>query len=149
MEIGAVRRMLKKAKRWSLIAEDVRPLKEPRSIGQALSYEQKVRLLHAADSNPEWQNARLAMTIALCTTMRGVEIKNLHWADVDLVRRSFTVRRSKTEAGLRSIPMNDDAYAAILELRERAQAFQGTESNHFLFPACEHGHIDPARSQKS
>lgn len=141
--------MLKKAKRWSLIAEDVRPLKEPRSIGQALSYEQKVRLLHAADSNPEWQNARLAMTIALCTTMRGVEIKNLHWADVDLVRRSFTVRRSKTEAGLRSIPMNDDAYAAILELRERAQAFQGTESNHFLFPACEHGHIDPARSQKS
>lgn len=58
----------------------VRPLKEPRSIGQALTYEQKVRLLHAADSKPEWQNARLAMALALCTTMRGVEIKNLCWA---------------------------------------------------------------------
>jgi integrase len=149
MEVGVIRRMLKRAKRWSQIADDIRPLKEPRSIGQALSYEQKVRLLHAADSNPEWQNARLAMTLALCTTMRGVEIKNLHWRDVDLLRRSFTVRRSKTDAGLRSIPMNDDAYDAVLELWERAKSFDGTKPEHFLFPACEHGHIDPERCQKS
>jgi integrase len=149
MEVGVIRRMLKRAKRWSMIADDVRPLKEPKSIGRALSYEQKVRLLHAADSNPEWQNARLAMTVALCTTMRGVEIKHLHWQDVDLLRNSFTVRRSKTDAGLRSIPMNDDARAAVLELWERAKAFGGTKPEHFLFPACEHGHIDPDRCQKS
>jgi integrase len=149
MEVGVIRRILKRAKRWSAIADDIRPLKEPRSIGRALSYEQKVRLLHAADSNPEWQNARLAMTLALCTTMRGVEIKNLHWQDVDLLRNSFTVRRSKTDAGLRSIPMNDDARAAVLELWERAKAFGGTSPECFLFPACEHGHIDPERFQKS
>src|SRR5271155_5268194 len=149
MEVGGIRRMLKRAKRWSQITDDIHPLKEPRPIRQALSYEQKVRLLHAADSNPEWQNARLAMTLALCTTMRGVEIKNLHWRDVDLLRRSFTVRRSKTDAGLRSIPMNDDAYDAVLELWERAKAFDGTKPEHFLFPACEHGHIDPERCQKS
>ena len=87
--------------------------------------------------------------LALCTTMRGVEIKNLHWRDVDFLRRSFTVRRSKTDAGLRSIPMNGDAYEAVLELWERAKAFEGTRPEHFLFPACEHGHIDPERSQKS
>ena len=86
--------------------------KEPRSIGQALSYEQKNRLVDVADSNPEWQNARLAMTLALCTTMRGVEIRNLRWQDVDFIRKGLTVRRSKTDAGLRSIPMNDDAHAA-------------------------------------
>jgi integrase len=149
MEVGVIRRILQRAKRWSVIADDIRPLKEPRSIGQALSYEQKVRLLRAADSNPEWQNARLAMTLALCTTMRGVEIKNLHWQDVDFLRNSFTVRRSKTDAGLRSIPMNDDARAAVLELWERAKAFDGTRPEHFLFPACEHGHIDPEHSQKS
>jgi integrase len=149
MEMGVIRRILKRAKRWLLLAEDIRPMKEPRTIGRALSYEEKVRLLHAADSNPEWQNARLAMTLALCTTMRGVEIKNLHWRDVDLIRRSFTVRRSKTDAGLRSIPMNDDAYAAVLELWERARAFGGTKPDHFIFPACEHGHIDPERNQKS
>jgi integrase len=149
MEVGVIRRMLKRAKRWSQIADDIRPLKEPRSIGRALSYEQKVRLLHAADSNPEWQNARLAMTLALCTTMRGVEIRNLHWQDIDLMGRSFTVCRSKTDAGLRYIPMNDDAYDAVLELRERAKAFGEVEPRHFLFPACEHGKIDPQRCQKS
>jgi integrase len=45
--------------------------------------------------------------------------------------------------------MNDDAYAAVLELWERAKAFGGTEAHHFLFPACEHGSIDPERNQKS
>jgi integrase len=108
-----------------------------------------VRLLHAADSNPEWQNARLAMTLALCKTMRGIEIRNLHWRDVDMIGRSFTVRRSKTDAGLRNIPMNDDAYDAVLELRERAKAFGDIEPEHFLFPACEHGRIDPRRCQRS
>jgi integrase len=149
MEIGVIRRILKRAKRWLMVAEEIRPLKEPKTIGRALSYEEKVRLLHAADSNAEWQNARLAMTIALCTTMRGVEIRNLRWRDVDLLRRSFTVRRSKTDAGLRSIPMNDDAYAACLELWQRAGAFGGTEPDHFIFPACENGHIDASRFQKS
>ena len=74
---------------------DVRPLKQHGNIGRALSYEEKTKVLFAADSNPEWQNARWAMTLAFCTTVRGVEIKNLHWRDVDLLGRSFTVRRSK------------------------------------------------------
>lgn len=89
------------------------------------------------------------MTLALCTTMRGVEIKNLRWWDIDLLRRSFTVRRSQTEAGLRSIPMNEDAYDAILELRERAKAFSCIEPEQFLFPACENGKINPERYKKS
>jgi integrase len=81
--------------------------------------------------------------------MRRVEIKNLRWRDVDFLRQSLTIRRSKTDAGLRSIPMNEDAYSAILELRERANGFNGTAPQHFLFPACEHGHIDPNRPMKS
>ena len=89
------------------------------------------------------------MTLALCTTMRGVEIRNLRWQDVDLLKRTLTIRRSKTDAGLRSIPMNEDAYAATQELWERARAFGGTSSKHFLFPACENGKIDPQRCQKS
>jgi integrase len=149
MEVGVIRRMLKRAKRWGALAEDIRPLREPRSVGRAMSLEDKLRLLSAAGSNPDWENARLAMTLALCTTMRGVEIKNLRWRDVDFFRQSLTVRRSKTEAGLRAIPMNVDAYSAILELRERAKEFNGTQPEHFLFPACEHGHIDPKRPMKS
>jgi len=79
--VGVIRRMVKRAKRWGALAEDIKPLREPRSIGRAMSLEDKLRLLNAAGSNPNWENARLAMTLALCTTMRGVEIKNLRWRD--------------------------------------------------------------------
>jgi len=45
--------------------------------------------------------------------------------------------------------MNDDAYAAILELWSRASAVGGTQPHHFIFPACENGQIDPERYQRS
>ncbi len=145
MEMGAIRRMLKKAKRWHLVGAEIKPLREPRSIGRALSHSEKVKLLAKAKSRLEWQNARLAGILALNTTMRGCEIKNLRWRDVDLLARVLTVQKSKTEAGERTIPINDAAFAAIRELRERAQKFNGTEPEHFLFPACEHERFDPTR----
>ena len=74
MEVGVIRRMLKRAKRWHTIASDVHPLKEPRTIGRALSYEEKLRLLQVARQNEEWGRAESAMSLALCTTMRGCEI---------------------------------------------------------------------------
>jgi len=116
---------------------------------QGLSHSEKVKLLTKAKSRPEWQNARLAAILALNTTMRGCEIKNLRWWDVDLLARVLSVRKSKTEAGERTIPINDAAFAVIRELRDRAQRFNGSEPEHFLFPACENEHIDPTRPMKS
>ena len=81
MEVGVVRRILKRAKRWHLLGGDIRPLKEPRSIGKALTYEEKLRLMRAAGQNQEWQRAEAAMSLALCTTMRGCEIKRLQWME--------------------------------------------------------------------
>ena len=81
--------------------------------------------------------------------MRGCEIKEMRWRDVDMIGRSLTVRKSKTEAGERLIPLNTDAWAVILELRKRSQALGAMEPNHFLFPACETAHFDPTRSIKS
>ena len=149
MEVGVIRRMLKRAKRWHLVGADIRPLKEPRSIGRALTYDEKLRLLRMAGQNEEWQRAQAAMSLALCTTMRGCEIKRLQWRDVDFLNRTISVRTSKTEAGQRLIPMNDEAYEIVRNLRNRAKVFGGTEQEHFVFPACEHGHVDPARHQTS
>ena len=67
--------------------------------------------------------------------MRGCEIKELRWRDVDMIGRSLTIKRSKTEAGERVIPLNADAWEVILELYRRSQALGGTEPSHFLFPA--------------
>jgi integrase len=149
MEIGAIRRILKRARRWHLFAEDIKPLKEHSKIGRALSQEERARLLRMAASRPDWEVACCAGILALNTTMRGCELKGLRWRDVNLLDSAVTVRRSKTEAGERVIPLNADAQAAILELYKRAQAFQATELHHYIFPACENGRINATRPQKS
>ena len=61
--------------------------------------------------------------------MRACEIRGLQWRDVDFIERTLTVRRSKTEAGVRLIPLNGEAWAAILELRERAKLLFGAGPN--------------------
>jgi integrase len=149
MEMGVIRRILKRAKRWHLVADDIRPLKERREIGRALSQEEKVRLLHISQSRPEWQTARCATILALNTTMRGCELKGLRWRDVNLLDRALTIRRSKTDAGERVIPLNREAMGAILELYKRAQAVGATDLSHSVFPACENDKIDPTRAQTS
>ena len=149
MEVGVIRRMLKRAKRWHMLAGDIRPLKEPRSIGRALTYEEKLRLMRAAGQNEEWQRVQAAMSLALCTTMRGCEIKRLQWRDIDFLNRQVLVRTSKTDAGERLIPMNEETLEIVMRLRERAKGFNGTEAQHYVFPACEHGHVDPTRNQTS
>ena len=61
------------------------------------------------------------------------------------IRRSST----KTDAGERVIPLNADAWTAILELWQRAKGFGGVDPDHYLFPSCENGHVDPTRAMKS
>ena len=156
MEMGAIRRILKRAQRWHLLADEVRPLRERHQLGRALSEEEKEQLLKMAESKPEWFNMRLAQILALNTTMRGCEIKGLRWNDIDLIERTLTIRRNttKTDAGERVIPLNANAHAAVLELYRRSKEKadeDGTrvEPTHHLFPACENNRLDPNRPQTS
>ncbi|GAC1625459.1 MAG: hypothetical protein NVS9B13_20870 [Candidatus Acidiferrum sp.] len=149
MEMGALRRILRQVKRWHVIGEELRPLRERPNVGRALSREEKAKLITTAASRPEWQGASCAMLIALNTTMRWCELKGLRWRNVDLLNQSLTIERSKTDAGERVIPMNVEALAAILELYKRSQSFDGTHPDHFVFPACENGRVNPSRSQET
>ncbi len=86
--------------RWDLVSEDIRSLKsrtEP--IGRALTHGKKIQLLYAANSKPEWRTARLAITLALCTTMRRVELRNLKWRHVDLLNRCIKSGVAKQKQG--------------------------------------------------
>jgi integrase len=69
-----------------------------------MTLDEKLRLAKTAAMKPEWQNARLAMVLALNTTMRACEIKSLRWHDVDFLAETVTIRRSKTQAGQRVVP---------------------------------------------
>jgi integrase len=139
MELGILRRILKRAKRWHFVEDEVPRLPERRDIGRALQPDEKLRLLRVAQSRPEWETAYLASVLALNTTMRGCEVKQLRWRDLDLMDHSLVIRRSKTVAGERVIPLNANAHAAVMRLRERSQMLLGSDlqPDWYVFPSAE------------
>jgi integrase len=153
METLLIRLVLKKAKRWAAIAEDVDQLPESSSapIARVLASADKAKLMDVAASKPEWDVAFNAAVIAANTASRKIELLTLRWSDVNLEAAVMSIARSKTAAGHRTIPLNADAADAFVRLRQRAEEFGGGEPEHFIFPACEngHGHIDFTRPQKS
>src|ERR1700676_131588 len=126
LETGVLRGVLKRAKRWHLVSDEIKPLPVRHQVGRALSPEEKLSLQQAARKNSDWENARLAMTLALNTTMRACEVKGLQWKDVDFLERTIIIRHSKTDAGRRLIPLKGEAFEAIMELYHRAQKAAGT-----------------------
>jgi integrase len=150
MEIGVLRLILKRAGRWSVLADEVKLFpKHSRQIGKVLTAEQKGLLFQTASCKPAWLVVHCAATLAVSTTCRSIELKHLRWGDVDLFNRVMSVKRSKTEAGCRTIPLNSDAVAAFVRLKERAQLHEAGEPDHFVFPACENERVDAARPQKT
>jgi integrase len=132
-ELGILRRILKRAKLWARVADDVKPLKEPSTIGRALTEEDKQRLLRTAVMRPEWETAYLAAIICLNTTARGCELKGLKWDDVDLFGKTMTVQKSKTQAGERTVPLTAVACSAFVRLRSRAELFGPVNPSHYVF----------------
>ena len=145
-ELDVIRGTLKWAERWSLMGEAVKNLPPGETIGRAFTPEEKTKLLTTAKQKSEWQNARLALILALNTSMRPSEIKSLQWRDVDWLERSVSLRMSKTAAGIRTIPLNSEAYSAILELRERSvDAFGADLAREWHLFFSSHGKMDPLR----
>ena len=134
-ELGILRRIMKRARIWARVADDIRPLREPSTIGKALTEDDKQRLLKTAVLRPEWETAYLAAILCLNTTARGCELKGLQWSDVDLFAKTLTIRTSKTAAGERVVPLTDVATSALARLRRRAEGFGTVEPSHYVFAA--------------
>jgi integrase len=49
--------------------------------------------------------------------------------------RSLTIRKSKTAAGERVVPLTDVALSALARLRRRAEGFGAVQPSHFVFAA--------------
>jgi integrase-like protein len=67
----------------------------------------------------------LATVLALNTTASSGELRNLQWQDVNWLEGELIIRKAKTPAGERAIPLNPVAYDALLKLRERAKLLFG------------------------
>lgn len=144
LEVGELRKVLKANDAWLPFVSKVRMLRERHDIGKALTPEQERALLQAtAESDSA---CHTATTIALHTTMRSDEIKQLRWLQVDLERRVLTVGQSKTDAGEgRPIPLNVVVFEALVRWAGR---FPNARPEHYVFPWCENRQIDPSRPTK-
>jgi integrase len=118
-----------------------------RPVAKVLTEEQKRQLFEAAASREEWMVAYCAAVIAVSTTCRGVELKNLRWQDVDLDRQDIIVHRSKTDAGERHLPLNRDAVVAFARLWQRAELLGSTDPEHYVFPTCQSAQVNPLKPQ--
>lgn len=125
-ELSILIGILRRAKRWYLFADSIKRLKVRRSsVGRALEYEEKVKLQRAGEKNPHWQRAFLAYILAINTTLRKGEILKLRWMDIDFLERVLSVRHGKTPGSDREILLSDDAFNAILRLRDQAKSLFG------------------------
>ena len=133
-EVKALLRLLKRAKLASRLRDDVRLLSVKREPREMLTPAEKQRVFETAASRPEWELACSAALLTANTSMRPVEIRRLKWADLDPFGRLITVRRSKTDAGARVIPLNDEAWSAVCALKKRADAFATDQLEHYILP---------------
>jgi integrase len=132
-EVKALMRVLRRAKLLSRIRDDIRLLPVKRKLRQMSSAGEKQHLFETAAIKPEWQTAHCAALLTANTSMRPVELKRFLWQDLDPVNRFVTLRRSKTEAGTRVIPLNDEAWAAVAALKQRADALGIYAPEYYIF----------------
>jgi len=97
------------------------------------SAEESITLLDALDF-PD----RAFFAIAFYAGLRAGEISALRWSDIDFTEKTITVRRSycsrsntitmpKSDAGIRAVPLLDEALPIIDEYRATIAAEQGAE----------------------
>jgi integrase len=126
---------MKRAKLWNMVGADIKPLKEPETIGRALTFEEQTKLFRTAAQKAEWETACCAATLAVSTRARGCELRALQWRNVDFINKVLETPKSKTAAGVRLVPLAPEAYEALLRLRKRAEVLGTVEPSHYVFAA--------------
>jgi integrase len=115
--LTVLRRALGSAVRSEIVPRNVAALvdgpKLPRPRKDALTADE-ARLVLAQAAGDRWE--ALAV-LALKLGLRQGELLALKWADVDLEARELVVADSKTDAGLRTIPILDDVAAVLRQHR--------------------------------
>jgi integrase len=136
-ELQVLRQVLKLYRFWANLQGVVKFERESDEIGKAMTDEQEEGLLAACESN---LLLGTVVTLALNTALRKNEIRTLRWKQIDLIQRTLTVGRTKTEGGSgRVIPLNSVAYAAAVRWASR---FPEAKPDDYVFPACEHARLD-------
>lgn len=104
--------------------------------GRALSQQEIEALIAAVPRSTRYLDAADAMLLAITTAMRWREIRDLRWSDVSFLDRLINIKRSKTPAGWRTVPLNSTALSMLLQRHERAKATGHHAPAHHVFPSA-------------
>lgn len=151
LEVDLLRGILKHEGQWDRLESEYKRLrKNHEKPGRSLNADESLRLFTAAESNPNWLVAYLAAIVANDTGMRGVELKALRLMDISSDGRKITINRSKTQGGIRTAVLTNDAVKALIRLQDRARKLGSTMPEHFVFPyKTRHGNgYDPSKPMK-
>ena len=149
MERSVMRGILRWARLWHVVEDDLTAAREAdHGPGHALEPSEEARLLAAA-REPGREFILNIYLLARNTGLRRGELLSLRLADIDLQGRWIHVPKSKTDAGVRSVPLNERALEAVRWLRHRAGALGAAKAEHYLLPAPVKGGYDPKHHQKS
>jgi integrase len=136
LEVGTIRAILRRHRLWANIQPDIRMLPSRDDVGRALDVEDEKKLLDVCAASRS-RSLLPAVLLALNTGMRYSELRLLQWRQVDLVRRTVRVGKSKTEAGTgRAIPLNAKATQVLTFWAEQ---FPNRVPEHYAFPSERYG----------
>ena len=93
-ELGTLRGILTKHKRWAALKDDVRLPKGHEDLGCALTPEQEEALLKACASSRS-RSLLVVVTLALQIGLRHDEIRLLRWRQIDFTHAAITVGKQK------------------------------------------------------
>jgi len=147
MDVGVLRKVLKRFKQWRRLEDDVKMLTESggEPVGRVLTLEEQERLFKTAEANPEWEHVYCAAILAANTSMRGVEVKHVRRKDFDAEKRIVHIRASKNETSKRVIPLNESAFDAVQRMVTRADKLGHSDAHHYLWCASQHNTLDPTK----
>jgi integrase len=136
IEIALIRLVLRKAKLWANIQDDVKPLSENRDTGRELSDDEMVRLLSACKVSIS-RGLYPAVLTSFHTGLRSEELRLLRWHQVDLLEGTITVGKSKTEGGEGRLVYL--SALAVQTLQNWRSQFPDVKPNHAVFPRESYG----------
>lgn len=131
MEVSTLRMMMKAARLWVAISENVRMLPERRDVGKALSPDEEKKLLEACRKSA--QPAHCPAVVIFCNTgLRNADLRRAPWYQVDFLKAEFQVGKAKTEGSEgRIVPLNQAALGAFKEWKSR---WQDAKPGDYVFP---------------
>lgn len=100
-------------------ADHVRSPRAAVKVDDALTPVEAAAVLAAAESD----ELEALWWLALSYGLRLGELLDLHWPDVDFEAELLHIRKSKTDAGIRTLPLLPDAASHLLAHQERLRRF--------------------------